>query len=178
MKQPFTTAKTIEKTRPSGAKFVNPRNVTYTDLVADDIPLRKRGSISKKQQDDTRRVSDLEDFRAHAKANQWNTRRDRGIEWRKDVFEYIEEIYGEWIARQSSSSLPFTQLDLKRADEKLYQKFQVEASRRGVPERLNLPPEKDAILANVEDESRRTTLLKARELNRERMRLLRDQPKK
>lgn len=99
-------------------------------------------------------LSKQPEFVQYVMDNLWVNRRDRGIPWRKDVFDFIEETYGHkalafgmknWIEEG------MVQADLIGLDDKLYAAYHERVSRFGVPEGFNFPAQKDAALAAISD---------------------------
>lgn len=145
------------------------------DAVAPAQSSKKRSAA--KPSGPPKRASERDDFIEFAKANQWKTRRERGFEWRMDVFEFVQQTYGEWIGKLSETDTPLTQADIKAVDLSLWQKFQQEASKRGAPEELQLPSIKDARLTAIDDEHVRVATEQIRELERKRSKLRRQMKK-
>lgn len=108
-----------------------------------------------------------QDFIAYAKANAWETRRERNFPWRMDVFDYLREVYGPWLGKG------LTRADLKDVDEPLWWAINNRLRNAEMPEDINLPKDADAQLLSIDDPVKQAALLKARELNRARMQLVR-----
>ena len=88
-------------------------------------------------------------FETFANANQWRSRRERGFEWRADVFAYVETVYADWINLAREAGTPLTQADLGRVDAPLYNKLQKELGQRPAPEGFRVPAKKDLPLPKV-----------------------------
>lgn len=138
------------------------------DLLRDlyGIPGREKEITSRAKKE---RISSLPEFQAHAAENQWKTRRERGLPWKQDVFEYVRDVYGSWIDRGTQEGRPLTQADLKAVDEPLWQKFQQESSKRGVPEWLALPTDKRPLDEGVTDPELLKEIEAFRKVNRQRV---------
>lgn len=119
------------------------------------------------------RACENPDFKKYALANQWKTRRDRGLPWRMDVFEFVHNTYGRWIEHYADTPQPLTQADIKAVDQPLWQKFQQEIYKRGAPDWLKLPTEKSATLDAVVDPEQRELRERMRALESERSKLRR-----
>jgi hypothetical protein len=103
----------------------------------------------------------LEAARKHGEAHLWDTRRDRGMPWKKDVFEFVAETYADWIPG-------LTQGHLKHIDISLYRRITREISLRGGrPDGFDVPPDHEA-RDRIESDPRRKI---HREMERERQRL-------
>lgn len=108
-----------------------------------------KGSAGERQ-----RASERAEFIEFAKANQWKTRRERGFEWRTDVFDFVQEVYGEWIEKMSKTNTPLTQADIKAVDLSLWARFQQASSKQGIPDWLALPIERRRLDEGVTDPNR------------------------
>ncbi len=108
------------------------------------------------------------EFIQFVKDNLWETRRERGIPWRKDVFEFITETYGlntkagtDWIGRG------MVQPDIKDAgDDALYMALARHVTKHGRPADFILPTLSDAVLTAISDQRERQFLVQAREVDR------------
>ena len=67
---------------------------------------------------------DWEGFKAFAANNAWRTRRERGFEWKTNVFEFVETVYGHWIDLARNDGTPLTQADFAHVDKPLYDRLQ------------------------------------------------------
>lgn len=156
----------------SGANLASNSNSLYYDILSggQDCP-----SIGEELPKETRkdRISSLPEFKAHAEAHQWNTRRERGIPWKQDVFEYVRDVYASWIERGQNEGRPLTQADIKVVDKPLWEKFQQESSKRGVPDYLALPARHVVLLQDVSDPEERALRERMRDLERQRSQLRR-----
>lgn len=143
---------------------------TLNDILNADIePHILSNELNKLDKEkNLKRPSEDPVFQKHAEANQWKTRRDRGIEWRKDVFEFVKETYGDLIRQFKAEGRPLTQADIKAVDLPLWQKFQQEASKRGAPQDIDLPTQKDAVLQAIDDPFEQEVLRRMRGYHRNR----------
>jgi len=116
--------------------------------------------------DDNNRLRYCDEFVKFVSQNQWKTRRDRGFAWKQDVFDFIRDVYREWMNRGMMQS------DLIGLDDSLWNKLQQELKHRDMPKDVNLPKEADARLASVEGKARER-LLESRALKRNLNRVLR-----
>lgn len=130
--------------------------------------------ISRRLEHPYRRASQVElkensDFIQYVKDNLWENRRDRGIAWRKDVFEFIEETYGrkavepmkDWIAEG------MVQGDLIGLDDTLYRAYHERMARFGAPDGFTFPSQAQARLEAIDDPHERQKREIAREFFRE-----------
>jgi hypothetical protein len=97
------------------------------------------------------------EFIQFVKDNLWETRRERGIPWRKDVFEFITETYGantssgtDWIGKRGMA-----QADLIGTDDGLYGALRHRASTKGIPSGFYFPSRSEASLSALTDPSER-----------------------
>ena len=106
------------------------------------------------------------EFQNHAKLNQWSwpSRKERGYSYRQNPYDFIREVYREWIGKMTLS-------DLKAVDEPLW--WAVHKSKESMPDDVYLPTEAEAELNDIEDPRARAIVEEAREMNRTRMKLLR-----
>jgi hypothetical protein len=107
-----------------------------------------------------------QDFIQYVKNNLWENRRDRGISWRKNVFEFIDETYGSkaeknWIAEG------MVQGDLLGLDDMLYDAYQERRARFGTPEGFHFPSKAQANLDKISDPREKEKKLLMREFFRE-----------
>lgn len=72
------------------------------------------------------------EFRKVGAENQWATRRDRGLPWTTDIFEYLEDVYKQWIGKG------MTQADLLVVDKKGWTALQNRLRTEKLPETLPL----------------------------------------
>ena len=90
------------------------------------------------------RVSESPEFQEHARANQWNDRRERGYGWKANVFEFIRDTYEPWLGKGMMQS------DLKDVDpplynalrNRLYTQRKLNPDVDPMPEWLDLPTER------------------------------------
>lgn len=108
----------------------------------------------------------FEEFKWYADAHLWLNRTDQGYPWKCDVFEFIADVYGEWIERGVKAEQPLAQADIKAVDLALYSAFHRANTARGVPSWLYLPAAKDAALVGI-TEAELALRLSSRELARE-----------
>jgi len=109
------------------------------------------------------------DFIQYVKDNLWENRRDRGISWRKDVFEFIEETYGrravdpmkDWISEG------MVQGDLIGLDDMLYRAYHERNARFGAPDGFSFPSQAKARLEAITDPRERMKAELKREIHRE-----------
>lgn len=148
------------------ASHSSPPPEAEPSLTAKDF---EAASSGKSKESRTVAGAPFEEFDAFAKANQWQTRRDRGLPWKTDVFQYIKDTYKYWISRGKTSGQPLTQADLKAADQLLYKRLQhdmsvLRAKGVAIPD-FGVPAAKDAALIGLDPESARL-LLASREQGR------------
>lgn len=109
------------------------------------------------------------DFIQYVKDNLWENRRDRGISWRKDVFEFIEETYGrkavepmkDWISEG------MVQGDLIGLDDMLYRAYHERMARFGAPDGFSFPSQAKANLDAITDPREKEKRLLMREFFKE-----------
>jgi hypothetical protein len=94
------------------------------------------------------------------KERSWDTRRERGVPWRSDVFEYIRDNYVEWIPGLTSEHL-------KAADGVLWAQFMKRKSADGLPPWLDVPTEAEARMRRLPDAAHRLRREGLREFWRE-----------
>jgi hypothetical protein len=124
------------------------------------------------QEFDAKAGFDWDEFAAHAAANQWRTRMERGYKRYTDFFGFIQDVYGPWIEKAKSAGRPLVQADIAKVDDALYTRLLVMVSKKGLPDTLDLPASKDLALRGLNDEEKER-LLERRRLTRESVQLYR-----
>lgn len=78
-------------------------------------------------------------FRRVAAANQWSTRKDRGLPHRMGILDFLRDVYGRWLGGA------MTQADLHAVDKLAYGAFRSKIAKDNVkiPEQFPLPSSRD-----------------------------------
>ena len=113
------------------------------------------------------RVKDDPAFRAHAAVHQWESRRERGLPWRMDVFEFIRDTYTRWLGHGLMRS------DLRAVDKPLWVALCKRLKTDALPSWLPLPTEAEAKLDSIQNQTSQKLMQNARVLWREADRLKR-----
>lgn len=122
-------------------------------MAAPDVSWQFRRSTNKKRNPDATVAGEpFADFQRFAEQNLWAAREANGFPYYCDVFEFIDEVYGEWIERGLKAAQPLCQADIKSVDYGLYERFHRDSSQHGRPEWLFLPPAREAALVGMSQE--------------------------
>jgi hypothetical protein len=98
------------------------------------------------------RLFENDEFRRHAAANQWSDRQERGIGRFTNIFEFLQQVYGEWMSKGL-----MTKQDLWRVDKDAYRRLTNTITQHGqevIPPWFNLPTSYDKKLADAPKEDR------------------------
>jgi hypothetical protein len=156
----------LELVREIIAKFPGDRSALQT--LALEFVTPAHGPTESTSHVSARPLKEDPEFIQFVKNNLWGTRQERGIPWRKDVFEFITETYGpndktktDWIGRGMS------QLDIKDGgDPGLYMQLARQISQKGRPKSFVLPTHSEASLSAIADPAERAYREIRRGLNR------------
>jgi len=123
------------------------------------------------------RVSDIPQFREYAEEFQWSNREefaDYNFTRKADIFDFIQQIYSDWLAAASEHNIRFTQADLFKVDEAAWNRLQQrmrdkksdypEMANGHMPNGLFLPNEKTASLSEISDPDELADAIQEREL--------------
>jgi hypothetical protein len=104
------------------------------------------------------------EFQRHASENQWSTRRERGFPWRYNIFDFLRDVYSDWVERG------MTQADLKNVDADAYRalRSRLDGKKEAFPDDFYIPTSREAALDRCETQEERERLLIVREYERER----------
>ena len=132
---------------PAGISLPPARSTSVRDVVTMGAKTSGQLTVDFGESSDI----DLDAFTAHAAKHQWRTRRERGYNWNANVFEYIRDIYSDWIKKFKDAGRPLTQADIKRVDSVLYNRLQheISSSEGGLPSWLDLPAARVAGLESL-----------------------------
>ncbi len=164
-----------KKTRAERIALISEWLETASDETLTRVEkLQKRVTANTKlsQEFDAQAGFDWDAFAAHAAANQWRTRMERGYKRYPDFFGFIQEVYGPWIEKAKAAGRPLVQADIAKVDDALYTRLLVMVSKHGLPDTLDLPAAKDLALRGLNDEDKER-LLERRRLTRESVQLYR-----
>lgn len=83
-------------------------------------------------------MEDLEGYIAFAKNNRWSDRQERGLPYKMDVYDFLEQFYLPWIAKG------ITRADIKRHEESLWWGIQNRLrDKKPMPEKVFIPKDAD-----------------------------------
>lgn len=134
---------------------VSPR----TDITAPDVASTFRRATNKKKDPyATVAGAPFTEFQAYASTRQWSRREEFGYPKRCNVFNFIDDVYGDWIERGLKCNQPLCQGDIKSVDQGLYERFHTASRTNGRPDWLYLPTASEASLIGITPEERELIL--------------------
>jgi hypothetical protein len=111
-------------------------------------------------------VKDDPEFQRIAVENQWKTREARGLSRQTSIFDFLSTVYQAWLGHGMN------QADLLAVDKSAWTALQNRLRKEELPGSLPLPKKSDTYINNIADPEVRQERLRARELNRDRMRIM------
>jgi hypothetical protein len=100
-----------------------------------------------------------QEFVQFVKDNLWENRRDRGLPYRMNILDFIEDTYSEWIKKGMLQS------DLYGVDDAAYNAMRVKLS-KSKDTTFKLPTKHEGVIAATDDPHEKEMILKAREVDR------------